>query len=61
MKDILSHITWFEREMVDMLQTRTLKGSKLWELPQDERNRIIYEQNRATPLVVVRSEIKLGA
>jgi hypothetical protein len=55
-KDILVHVTWFEREMLTMLQTRTLAGSKLWELSQDERNRIIYEQNKAVPLAVVRSE-----
>jgi hypothetical protein len=55
-KDIMAHITWFEQEMAFMLQTRTLAGSKLWELPQDERNRIIYEQNHPTPLAVVRSE-----
>ena len=55
-KDILAHVTWFEREMVGMLQTRTLAGSKLWELPQDERNRIIFEQNHASPLTVIRSE-----
>ncbi|HEY3341679.1 MAG TPA: ClbS/DfsB family four-helix bundle protein [Anaerolineae bacterium] len=44
-KDIITHITFFENEMVDLLQTRVLTGSDLWRLPQDERNRAIYERN----------------
>lgn len=55
-KDILAHVTWFEQEMADMLKSRTLAGSKLWEMSSDERNGLIYELNKAIPLVVVRSE-----
>ena len=43
-KDILAHVTWFEREMVGMLKSRTLAGSKLWELSQDERNRLFMNR-----------------
>ncbi len=44
-KDIIAHITWHEREMVQVLQARTLVGSDLWDLPLDQRNRAIYEMN----------------
>ena len=45
-KDIIAHITWYEREMVGMIQARALVGSELWELTQDQRNVSIYEENR---------------
>jgi hypothetical protein len=55
-KDIIAHITFFENEMVGLLQTRVLAGSDLWALPQDERNRVIYEQNRSRALGDVLAE-----
>lgn len=45
-KDIIAHIAWFEREMVGMLQARALVGSDLWQMPTDERNARIFEENR---------------
>src|SRR5262245_35387217 len=45
-KDLVAHVTWFEREMVNMLRKRALAGSDLWNLPQDERNAAIYAENR---------------
>ena len=50
MKDVIAHITWYDREMVDLLISRTLAGSDWWNLPLDERNRLIYEQNHDRPL-----------
>jgi hypothetical protein len=45
-KDIVAHITWGEHEAAGAAQARALVGSELWELPQDERNRAVFEQNR---------------
>ena len=55
-KDIIAHVTWFEREMLDLLDSRTLVGSDLWNLPQDERNAAIYEENRNRQLSEVLAE-----
>jgi uncharacterized damage-inducible protein DinB len=55
-KDIVAHITWFEREMVGMLQARALIGSDLWQLPTDQRNAQIFEENRDRPLHEVLAE-----
>jgi uncharacterized protein (TIGR03083 family) len=55
-KDIIVHITWFEREMVGMLQARALVGSDLWQLPTDERNARIFEENQERPLHDVLAE-----
>ncbi|HEY7126794.1 MAG TPA: maleylpyruvate isomerase N-terminal domain-containing protein [Ktedonobacterales bacterium] len=49
-KDLVAHIVWYEREMVALLQTRTLAGSDLWNLPNAERNAAIFAQGRERPL-----------
>jgi uncharacterized protein (TIGR03083 family) len=46
LKDILAHIAWYEREMVDMLSARVFAGSDYWDLPTDERNAVIFQENR---------------
>jgi uncharacterized damage-inducible protein DinB len=55
-KDIIAHVTWHERQMLGLLQSRTLAGSNLWNLPLNERNQAIYEENRNLPLETVLSE-----
>lgn len=49
-KDILAHLTWHEREIVQLLRSRVLKGSELWNLPLEQRNEVIYEENKDRPL-----------
>lgn len=55
-KDVIAHITWFDREMVQLLQTRELAGSDLWLLTDDKRNVIIYNENKDRPLDEVMAE-----
>ena len=55
-KDIVAHISWHEHEMVGMLQARALAGSDLWEIPQDERNAVIFEENQDRALRDVLAE-----
>jgi hypothetical protein len=45
-KDIVAHVTWYERETAVVMEERALVGSDLWQLPQDERNVPIYEENK---------------
>lgn len=45
-KDLLAHVAWFDQEMVQLIQTRTLAGSDLWQLPSDARNAAIHRQNQ---------------
>lgn len=45
-RDVVAHVTWTERETVGILRARALVGSELWALPLEERNKILYEQNR---------------
>jgi hypothetical protein len=57
-KDIVAHVTWYEREMVDLLRARALVGSDLWNLPQDERNAAVFEQTRDRLLQDVLAEAR---
>jgi len=51
LRDILYHIAWYEREMVEMLQLRTLVGSPWWQLPVDERNAHIQTEAQSVSLL----------
>ncbi|UCH59714.1 MAG: ClbS/DfsB family four-helix bundle protein [Anaerolineales bacterium] len=55
-KDLVAHITWSEKQMVGMLKDRALVGSELWELGTDERNQVVYQQNKGRLLEEVLSE-----
>ena len=54
--DTIAHISWFEREMVAVVEARALVGSDLWLLPPDERNAAIYEENHTRPLTAILTE-----
>ncbi len=55
-KDVIVHVTWGEREIVPIMRTHVLAGSELWELSDDERNEIVYQQNRDRPLQEILQE-----
>jgi len=50
LRDIIMHIAWYEHQMVGILESRRFGGSKLWELPTDQRNAIVYEENERRSL-----------
>ncbi|GAB4531456.1 MAG: hypothetical protein Fur0018_19480 [Anaerolineales bacterium] len=37
-RDVVAHILWYEREMVNLLRTQRFTGSEWWYLPLEERN-----------------------
>jgi hypothetical protein len=43
-KDILVHIYWHEKEMLNLVKTMNLEGSPYWLLPTDERNEQIFQE-----------------
>ena len=51
LRDILYHVAWYEQEMVDMLQLRSLVGSPWWSLPVDERNANILAEGQSVNLL----------
>ncbi len=52
-KDVIAHVSWYEREMVGFLSQRALIGSNLWSLPLEGRNAAIRAANRERPLADV--------
>jgi hypothetical protein len=55
-KDVVAHVTWYEKEAAGVLLGRALGGSELWDRPQPERNATILAENRDRPLDDVLSE-----
>lgn len=50
LKDVLAHIIWYEREMINVLQSQRFEGSDLWEISLDDRNAAIFEENEGRSL-----------
>jgi hypothetical protein len=55
-KDIIAHIAWGEQENLGVVHARAVVGSELWQLPEDERNAVVFEQNRGRDLRDVLAE-----
>jgi hypothetical protein len=56
-KEIVAHITWYEAEMIKVLETRSLHGSDWWDLPLDKRNELIHQSYLTkTPRSVIDGE-----
>jgi hypothetical protein len=51
LRDILYHVAWYEREMVDMMKQRHFSGSPWWNLPVDERNEFILTEGKSVSLL----------
>jgi len=51
LRDILFHVAWYEREMVELIRLRTLVGSAWWGLPVDERNTLIKTEGESVSLL----------
>jgi hypothetical protein len=55
-KDIIAHITWYERETLGILQQRAVIGSELCNMPLDARNAAILAASRERTLDDIRAE-----
>ena len=55
-KDLVAHVTWYEREVVTMLRSRAMDVSGLWALGPDERNAAIFHEASGMSLEDVRAE-----
>ena len=55
-KDVIAHVSWYERQMVGMITTRSLAGSPWWNLTLEVRNAAIQAENRDRPLEEILKE-----
>lgn len=51
LRDILYHVAWYEREMVNMMKTRSFSGSPWWDLPVEERNALVKTEGLTISLL----------
>ena len=58
LKDVIAHISWYERQMVGILEARRFEGSPLWENSLEERNAVIHEENKDRDLEDVLSDAR---
>ncbi|GLV60727.1 hypothetical protein KDH_75460 [Dictyobacter sp. S3.2.2.5] len=49
-KDVVAHVAWSEHEMVPVMRSHIFAGSPLWQVSEDERNEVVYQQNEARSL-----------
>ncbi|HIO62670.1 MAG TPA: hypothetical protein EYN37_00340, partial [Dehalococcoidia bacterium] len=49
-KDALAHNAWYRREEAELFGETGVEASPLWEVPQDPRSEMLFEQNRAQSL-----------
>ncbi len=46
LKDVIAHITWYERELLDALEKKSTVESKFWNMDVEERNEMIFESTQ---------------
>ncbi|MHA2322586.1 MAG: DinB family protein [Candidatus Thorarchaeota archaeon] len=42
LKDVIAHITWYERELLDALEKKSTVESEFWNMDVEERNKLIF-------------------
>ena len=57
-KDMLAHISWYQREEVELFGETGVVASPLWEVDQERRNELLFDQNRDRPLDDVLAEFR---
>lgn len=57
-RDMVAHVTWYEKQMVAVLQERALVGSDLWNASLEARNAAIHAENldRTAAEILVESD-----
>jgi hypothetical protein len=55
-KDIYAHLAWHEQQMLQFLEAGKFIGSDWWNLPPDERNKLIYDESHDVPADKIRED-----
>jgi hypothetical protein len=58
-QDVIAHLTWFDRQMIGLVEAKAFVGSDLWALPPHERNAAVFQLNRHRSLAEVTTEANL--
>ena len=58
LKDVIAHITWYERELLDALVKKSTAESKFWNMDVEERNEMIFAKTQDLTLTDLLAESK---
>lgn len=50
LKDIIAHITWYEKELLFALEHKSIVESEFWNMKVDERNNVIFTKTQENTL-----------
>ena len=50
LKDVISHITWYDKELLKALETRSIADSIFWNVSVSERNEKIFNETQDVTL-----------
>ena len=46
LKDVIAHITWYEKELLDVLEKKSMAESEFWNMGIEERNDMIFDNTQ---------------
>ena len=46
LKDVIAHITWYEKELLDVLEKKSMAESEFWNMGIEERNDMIFNNTQ---------------
>ena len=49
-KDVICHITWYDKEILEALETKSIARSKFWNMSIAERNEMIFNDTQEITL-----------
>ncbi len=57
-KDVLCHITWYDKELLKALESKSIAESKFWNMSISERNEMIFNETQEITLDEILKESK---
>ena len=45
-KDVIAHITWYEKELLEALEDRSIAESEFWNMSVEDRNEMIFNKTQ---------------
>lgn len=45
-KDVIAHITWYDKELLEALENRSIVESKFWNMSVSDRNEMIFNKTQ---------------
>lgn len=57
-KDVIAHITWYDKELLEALENRSIAKSEFWNMSVEDRNKMIFDKTQDKTLDEILIESK---